>query len=172
MDVLQMTDGQLTQTIAQAQALIAQQERDKALLAALPLALAEQERRTADAIRRTEDAHARALALLAGVQRAADEWKAGLLAIFADAPPATMGGRTAVDVVFNRRVQRELAERDAPTKARIAAHVDGLVAIIAPLHSLGDRRNLPAVKIGLTEDDCGRWWDCVETYAGRLTAYF
>ncbi len=170
MNIQTMTDGQLSQTITQAQALIAQQERDKALIEALPLALAEQERRTAEAIRRTEDAHASAAATVASVQRAADEWRAGLLALLLEAPqPPEVD---AVSMAFGRGVPRDYLEAEGAFKTRLTEHVNTLGAIFQPLRAIPDRRNLPSVKVGLTEADAGRWFEYIEAVAGRWAAYF
>lgn len=171
MDVTQMSNGQLTQTIAQARDLIARQEREKQLLAALPLALAEQERRAMAAIRHTEDAHAAKAAAVAAVQHNADEWKAGLLALLEEAPQPPEIVDT-VAAVFGNAIPREYREAEAAYKLRLSEYVNGLGAIFEPLRAIRDRRNLPSVKIGLTEKDAGRWWDFVNAVAGRYAAYF
>ena len=171
MDVTLFSDAQLDSTINQAEDLQARLQREKELLALLPEARAERDRRTADAIRRTESATASAAAALAGVQMAADAWKIGLLALLQEAPtPPEVGD--AVAVVFGRGVPREYKEAEGAYKLRLSEYVNSLGAILQPLRAIRDRRNLPAVKIGLTEGDCGQWWETIGASAGRWAAFF
>ncbi len=166
----QMSDDGLARFIAQTEGIVERRRAEDAAIAALPLAYELQQQRAAAAIRAVEDAHAANAAALAAVQHNGDEWKIGLLELLQEAPqPPEI---TAHEAVFGAGIPRDYLEQESAFKERITAHVNTLGAILEPLRAIRDRRNLPPVEIGLTEDDCGRFWEFVNDVSGRYAAYF